>query len=262
MDSSIRVNDEVISEESILEEMQYHPSAELPKKQAATALVIRSLLLQEAQRLKINATSMQFGKGRYEAPEEALIRSLLESEISIELPDEDTCRKYYESSPGKFLSPDLYEPRHILYSANPENTEEVQAATLKAKSTIKILQHEPAKFDEIARNESDCTSGQSNGYLGQLGPGEMVPEFESAIVNLEEGQLHPKPVYTRYGVHVIRLEHRINGNQLPFRSVHQRIADYLSDTKWRLGVQKYIRTLIDKADIKGWKPDEHEFKVV
>lgn len=254
---SIRVNDEVISEEAILEEMQYHPSAELPRKQAADALVIRSLLLQEARRLKIEATPMQFGKGRKEVPDEALVRTLLESRVSVEPPGEETCRGYYETHRDRFFSPVLYEPRHILYAANTENTDEIQSATRRAISAIEILSRDPGKFDEIARTESDCTSRENNGFLGQLGPGDTVPEFEFALTNLEEGQVYNEPVFTRYGVHVIRLDHRIDGKQLPFHSVHQRIADYLSEKEWRHKFQIYLRALIDKAEIDGWEPDEN-----
>ena len=254
---SIRVNGEVISEEAILEEMQYHPSSELPKKQAADALVIRSLLLQEARRLKIKATPLQFGKGRKEVPDEALVRTLLESRVSVEPPGEETCRKYYETHQDKFFSPVLYEPRHILFAADVGNTDEIQSATRKALSAIEILTHDPGKFDEIARTESDCTSRENNGFLGQLGPGDTVPEFELALESLEEGQIYNEPVFTRYGVHVIRLDHRVDGKQLPFHSVHQRIADYLSEKEWRRKFQIYLRTFIDKAEIDGWEPDEN-----
>ena len=78
-----------------------------------------------------------------------------------------------------------------------------------------------------------------------------MPEFETFLFNLQDGQLCPVPVKSRYGVHVLRLDRRIAGRPLPFERVQPRIAEYLVDSSWRLGVTQYIRLLAGEADIRG-----------
>lgn len=257
MTSGITVNGEVISEELILSEMQYHPAGELPRQQAADALVVRCLLLQEAKRLQISAQPDQIGPGRYEVEEEAQIRVLLEQEVSVPQPASDTCRKFYEANPGKFFSPDLFEPRHILFAADPDDFDSIELAQSKARRVIEILKQEPHLFEEIAQSESDCTSRSSGGHLGQLSVGQTVPEFEKVMVGLEEGELSDEPVQTRFGIHVVRMEKRESGRLLPFETVREQIREQLAEMNWREAVHRYIKHLSDQAVIIGWQPSNH-----
>jgi peptidyl-prolyl cis-trans isomerase C len=59
------------------------------------------------------------------------------------------------------------------------------------------------------------------------------------------------PVETRYGVHVLRLDAREDGRQLPFEAVQERIADYLQQQSWNRAVAQYISILAGKARIEG-----------
>jgi peptidyl-prolyl cis-trans isomerase C len=103
----------------------------------------------------------------------------------------------------------------------------------------------------MAQQHSDCTSGKNGGSLGQVTRGETVPEFETFLCNLEEGQLCPVPVQTRYGAHVLRLDRRIGGRELPFETVRDRIAGYLQEASWRRAASQYIGLLAGAAAIEG-----------
>ena len=91
----------------------------------------------------------------------------------------------------------------------------------------------------------------AGGNLGQLQKGQTVPEFETFLFELEEGQLCPVPVKTRFGAHVLLLERRIEGRQLPFEEVAGRISAYLEEASWRRAVAQYIAILAGQADIQG-----------
>jgi peptidyl-prolyl cis-trans isomerase C len=78
-----------------------------------------------------------------------------------------------------------------------------------------------------------------------------VPEVETFVFQLEEGQLCPVPVRSRYGYHVLRVERRVCGRPLPFEAVNEKIAAFLEDRVWRQAVRQYIELLIGSADIKG-----------
>ena len=252
--SGIQVNNEFISEHAILEEMQYHPGSANPKRDAADALVIRTLLLQEAQRLNIVAVPLSLGVGRTEVEDEALIRSLIEHKVLVEPVHEEQCRDYYEIHATKFLSPNLYEPRHILYQVDFLDQHQAEVAREKAVKAIKTLSQQPWRFEELARFESECTSSEQGGYLGQFVPGQMEPEFEEALQPLDDGDLCAEPVQTRHGFHVIQMVRRESGRQLPFDAVLDQISDYLTERNWRYAVRNLLQELIRKADISGWMP--------
>ncbi|MCW9045435.1 MAG: peptidylprolyl isomerase [Alphaproteobacteria bacterium] len=59
-----------------------------------------------------------------------------------------------------------------------------------------------ADFAEIAKESSDCPSGNDGGSLGLFGRGQMVPEFDEAAFNLEVGGLSDV-VETDFGYHLI-----------------------------------------------------------
>ncbi|MBN8627131.1 MAG: peptidylprolyl isomerase [Planctomycetes bacterium] len=64
-----------------------------------------------------------------------------------------------------------------------------------------------AKFADLAKEHSECPSGQDGGDLGEFRPGQMVPEFDkvvfSAPVNTIQG-----PVKTQFGYHLIEVTSR------------------------------------------------------
>ena len=49
-------------------------------------------------------------------------------------------------------------------------------------------------FARLASEFSDCGSKSSGGALGQLGPGDSVPEFEVALREMAEGEISSEPV--------------------------------------------------------------------
>jgi len=62
-------------------------------------------------------------------------------------------------------------------------------------------------FAEIARQRSQCPSGQKGGALGEFGPGQMVKEFDDVVFSAEIGKTHG-PVQTQFGYHLIEITNR------------------------------------------------------
>jgi len=250
---NVIVNDAIIPIAAIAAEAQNHPapSPDLAWSAAAQALAVRELLLQEARRLDLRAGAETDAQGRRESDEDALIRILLERELKLPKADEAACRRYYENNRTRFRSLDLYEAAHILFAASRDDEEAYFGAVARAEIVLDLLKENPQVFDAIAREQSACPSGKSGGQLGQIARGDTVPEFETFLCNLEEGQLCPVPVRTRFGVHVLRLDHRIEGRQLPFEAIEAQIATYLEDTSFRRAVAQYIAILAGRARIEG-----------
>jgi peptidyl-prolyl cis-trans isomerase C len=243
----------VVPRDAIARETQHHPADKpiLAWQAAARALVIRELLLQEARRLGVETEPQADPQGRRETDEEALIRCLIEREVTTPEPDEATCRRYYEHNRTRFRSPALYEAAHILFPAREDDAGTFAAARAEAEAVIAQLHAHPEQFGELARLHSACPSAAQGGNLGQIGPGQTTAEFERALFALAAGAITEEPVATRYGLHVIRLDRKIEGRDLPFELVADRIADYLREAVRRRAGAQYIARLMSRAEITG-----------
>jgi peptidyl-prolyl cis-trans isomerase C len=261
---NISVNGIEITKAAISAEVQNHPapSYEAAERSAAEALVVRELLLQEAGRQGLEPTPERLDEGRRETDEEALIRQLLEQEVSTPHADEAACRRFYENNLKRFRTPDLYEASHIFFPASPDEQEAYAEARRCAAVAIERLEARPDRFAELARAESACSSAGEGGSLGQFARGATVPEFETFLDHLEPGQVSPVPVPTRYGYHVVRLDRREPGEQLPFEAVRERIASYLMAQSWSRGVSQYLQLLAGAAKIEGIDLDAAESPLV
>ena len=249
----ISVNGVGISVQEIAAEAQNHPAPtpDQAAEAAIQALVIRELLLQRAQELGLEPAPETDEEGRRETDEDALARQVLDAEIDLPQADDEVCQRYYENNKARFTSPVLYEAAHILFAAAPDDKDAYTAAVTKAEQTVKLLADRPGAFGDVAKELSDCPSGKNAGNLGQVSRGDTVPEVETFLDNLEEGQICPVPVKSRYGAHVLRLDRRIDGRQLPFDMVRDKIADYLQEASWRRAVAQYVRILAGQAEIDG-----------
>ena len=249
------VNGRKISATDIAAEAQNHPAPRgkpgLAWRKAARALVIRQLLLEEAKAKEITAEPRTLSPGRIETGDEARIRGLLELAVVPEPVSEETLQAAYDKDPGAHRAPTLFQPAHILFAAAPDDASAQDQAWSRAEAALTILRDSPERFGEIARTESDCPSRANDGQLGQLASGSTVPEFERAMRKAEVGAIHPVPVSTRYGVHVLRLDARVEGDVLPYESVRPRLAIACEKANWARAARAYVSALLDDAKVEG-----------
>lgn len=92
-------------------------------------------------------------------------------------------------------------------NAEPEqefNASHILVETEEEAIAIKADLDGGADFAETAQAKSTGPSGPNGGNLGWFGKGMMVPEFETAVLGLEDGQVSD-PVQTQFGWHVVKL---------------------------------------------------------
>lgn len=248
MDTPVRVNRTKIPAAAIAAEMQFHQAAtpEEAWTRAATALAIRALLMQEAERLNIAADPEA-----EENMEEALIRALLAQEMTLPETDEESCRRYFEANRRRFRGKDVYEAAHILFPAAPDDTAARTKARQAAEEILKILAADPSAFAALARARSACPSGANGGKLGQQSRGDLVPEIETFLVALEPGSICPVPVVSRYGVHVLRLDRMERAADMEFETARPWVERELATKSWQRAVSQYLRILAGRARIEG-----------
>ena len=243
----IRVNGVLIEPEAMALELQYHPAAEQSEAMflAAQALVIRELLQQRCSEL-----SVQVEAGIGESQEEAAIRSLIELEVPVPEADESVCEHFYASNLPRFVSAPLLAARHILLECAPDDIEARISKREQADALLVQLQADPQRFTELALAHSACPSKEQGGALGQLSKGQTVPEFERQLFRQPQG-LVSQPLESRYGFHVVYVDQRIEGLQLPYEAVAQDIRRELYQRVWQKSVAQYLQTLVGAADIQG-----------
>lgn len=251
--TAVSVNGVTIPRDAIAREVQHHPASKpiAAWQSAARALAIRELLLQQARRLGIEPAPCGDDSGRRETEEEALVRGLIEREVATPEPDEATCRRYYERNRRRFRSRPIYEAAHILFAARKVDAKEYARVKRDAASVLAELKLRPERFGDLARTYSACPSAAQGGVLGQIAAGQTTPEFEQALIELAPGSMSQVPVETRYGVHIIRLDRKIEGVDLPFELVAETVADYLRASVARRATAQYIARLVSAAKIVG-----------
>jgi peptidyl-prolyl cis-trans isomerase C len=249
----VAVNGREIPRGDIARETQNHPAARPVDAwmAAARALVVRELLLQEAERLAIEPDPATDDEGRRETDEESRIRLLVERAVVTPVATEAECRRIYDAAPDRFRTPDLHAVSHILVAAPPYDAGAREAARSEALRIAAAAGADESLFAALAGAHSACPSGRVGGSLGQIGPGQTVPEFEAAIAVLPVGRTAAEPVETRYGFHVVRVEQRIAGEPLPFAAVRAAIADRLADRARRTAIRQYIALLAGQAEVEG-----------
>lgn len=249
----VRVNGVEISPEAIAGEIQHHPApdAETAWVEAARALVVRELLLQEARRRGLNSEPLQDDDGRAETDDDAVVRTLLEAEVVPQAPDDAECRRYYDANIARFRTPDLFEAAHILIEPESDDESGWSAAEAQARAIANTVGDDPAAFAKAARAQSKCPSAQQDGSLGQVRRGELAQSVQAGLEALSEGSTGRHPVRSRFGWHVLRLHRRIAGRTLPFELARDRIADMLEARSWSVEAGRYVAALGQSAEIEG-----------
>jgi peptidyl-prolyl cis-trans isomerase C len=178
------------------------------------------------------------------------MRALIEREVVTPEPDEDACWRFYCRNENRFRSSDLFEAAHILIAAPADDEAARRKAREAADTILNDLQNSPELFSDYARERSDCPmSAAEGGRLGQVTRGQTVAEFDTALARMRPGDL--AVVETRYGFHVVRLDQRVSGRQLPYELVAERIAAYLQDAVNRRALAQYVAVLAGRSEICG-----------
>mmetsp|Transcript_7142 Transcript_7142/g.12520 ORF Transcript_7142/g.12520 Transcript_7142/m.12520 type:complete len:168 (-) Transcript_7142:203-706(-) len=124
----------------------------------------------------------------------------------------------WEKPPSDLRLPSSVKASHILLkhkgSRNPVSRRTSTAITRTAEEAVQQLQEfqdqisragktgEVAKFHEIAKEVSDCSSFKRGGDLGRFGRKKMQPEFENASFHLAINEMSGI-IETDSGFHII-----------------------------------------------------------
>lgn len=115
--------------------------------------------------------------------------------------------QYFHNHPDEFPAmKDAVEISHILREAGSAGL--ADARTLERADSIYNAIKEGASFDSLATAISeDENTVKNNGRIGWTEKGDLLSSYENAALALQPGEVS-RPVQTRYGYHIIRLDDR------------------------------------------------------
>ncbi len=145
-------------------------------------------------------------KGQMTPAFDAAVEKLEEGKISGVV---ETPFGYHIIRRNKVVPPVMFAGSHILLSykgamrAKSDVTRTKEEAKKFAEDLLAKVKANPAEFEKLAKENSACPSGQRGGSLGQWKKGQMVPEFDTAVEGLKDGEFSGV-VETPFGFHIIR----------------------------------------------------------
>nr|WP_198423097.1 peptidylprolyl isomerase [Tepiditoga spiralis] len=131
---------------------------------------------------------------------------------------DDEVKKYYEENKAAFVKPESVKASHILIDSEE-----------KANEILEELKN-GTDFADAAKKYSSCPSKAQGGDLGYFGRGQMVPEFDSAVFNMELNEIS-NPVKTQFGYHIIKVTDKKDKEMSSFEEVKEGITKQMLNMK-------------------------------
>ena len=129
---------------------------------------------------------------------------------------EENIKNFYNKYVKSFKEYTEVNASHILVKTKNEAVSIINK--LKSKS----------QFSELAKTFSIGPSGKNGGNLGWFGPGQMVKEFEKAAFLIEKGNISQKPIKTKFGFHVIKVNDIRNAKPKKLNEIKKNIIEKIT----------------------------------
>lgn len=139
---------------------------------------------------------------------------------------ESAARQFYEANKSRYQEPEQRSASHILVKVGAGADK--QAARAKADKLLAEVKASPAKFAELAKQNSDDPGSAANGgSLGSFTRETMVKPFADAAFSMKTGEIRGL-VESDFGFHIIRLDGITPGTQMAFEMVKAEITAELA----------------------------------
>ncbi len=126
---------------------------------------------------------------------------------------EEKIQNFYKKYLENFISLKEFNASHILLKKKDEALQIIKKLNIKSE------------FSELAKSYSIGPSKKNGGNLGWFRTGQMVKEFEEAVLKLKKGTITKRPVKTKFGYHIIMLNDIRNSQPQKFNDIKQQIVE-------------------------------------
>ncbi|MBN2617628.1 MAG: peptidylprolyl isomerase [Spirochaetales bacterium] len=148
------------------------------------------------------------------------------SKISV---SDDALAAFYKEHEDKFVTEKQVKASHILV----KEEKDIEEINTRIKSG--------EVFEDLAKEHSECPSGQNGGDLGFFGKGKMVPEFETVAFKLGINEVSD-PFKTDFGYHILKVTDKQEEGKQSLEEVSANIKRHLEQVE----AQKTISAKIVK----------------
>lgn len=202
-------------------------------------LIAQRLFLLDAQR-NLYEREQAFKDQLASVKEQLLMEYAISKCVEAVRVSEDDIRAYYDAHKDEMTEGETVNASHILVDSEE-----------KANEILATINAGEISFEDAAKEHSSCPSSNQGGNLGDFGRGQMVPEFDQACFEMEEGEVRG-PVQTQFGFHLIRLNKKNPAEMLSYNDVRAQLFEQLTREKQQAAYQSKINQLkimypVDKA---------------
>ena len=139
---------------------------------------------------------------------------------------------YYNDNIDKFETGETVNASHILVKTEEE-----------ALEILGKIKSGDLTFEAAATEYSSCPSKDNGGNLGDFGRGQMVPEFDTAVFELSEGEITDAPVKTQFGYHLIKLNSKTESSTAPLSEIKDKLKALVTEEKQAKAYESKINQL-------------------
>ncbi len=170
--------------------------------------------------------------------------------------------EYYEAHKSEFARPEQVELAEILVSTEapastekgapppPEDPARIAAAEAKAKQLLESIKA-GAKFEDVAKKESNGPTAAQGGELGAFARGALAKELEDKTFSMKEGEVSDV-IRTRQGFIILKVLQHQQAGVPPLKEVEQPIYENLYYQRLQPALRAFLTKLREDAyiDIK------------
>lgn len=155
---------------------------------------------------------------------------------------------FYQLHKDRFTKPEKRKARHILITTNPDFAENDRvAAFTRIKSIADKLKKNPARFEILARNHSECPTAMEMGMLGELLRGTLYPELDAALFDMQEGDISGV-IETEMGFHILLCEKISKSVTVPLSRARSRIEQMLLERQRKACQKAWLDKLQEEVN--------------
>ena len=189
------------------------------------------------------------------------------SEQFVPTDDPEELAKFIEENKMYF---EQVTAQHILINTvdeakNPLPEDKLKEAKAKANKVLeKVLAGED--IGALAKEYSEDPGSKDNNGEYTFPRGQMVPEFEEAAFNGEEGKVYPELVETAYGYHIVKTVKKLSAKEDDMKNAFEenQKAGYINGeidewiTSAKVEKTELYDTVIIKKPVASEKPEESD----
>ena len=158
--------------------------------------------------------------------------------------------QFYKNNPQHFQMPERVRASHILVSVKADAKPETVVEKEKAAEAIAARVKKGEDFSKVATELSEDPSAKKNGGdLDFFAREQMVPQFADVAFKLKENEISD-PIRSEFGFHIIKMTGRKPAETVSLEKAKPQIVAFLKQQRQQTQVEKVIRELREKADVK------------